>query len=121
MSSISPGGGADTRSIALADVNGDGTLDVFLGVQGGANQLLINDGTGTFTASATFPGGDNTFTTNTAAFGDVDGDGDPDLLTGNTAANILLINDGAGGEHPPRAIDTHRHPPTPTDTALTAR
>ena len=44
-----PGGGAITMSVAFADVDGDGDVDLAIGNAGTANQLLINDGTGKFT------------------------------------------------------------------------
>jgi hypothetical protein len=46
--------GRSTRSVALADVDGDGDLDAVLVASNNAgNRVLHNDGTGTFTAAAT--------------------------------------------------------------------
>ena len=82
--------------VAMGDVDGDGDLDVLIGRELKANQLLINDGAGGFSVDASFPGG--VANTHAVAMGDVDGDGDLDLLIGNFAcANELLINDGLGG------------------------
>ena len=43
-------------AIAFGDVNGDGHLDVVVGNDGAANQLLIGDGNGAF-ADQDLPGG----------------------------------------------------------------
>ncbi len=81
---------------ALADVDGDGDLDL---VVGGSNQqvrLYLNNGFGVFTdATATrMPVGRHY--TSSLMFGDVDGDGDPDLVVGNSGQNLLYLNDGTG-------------------------
>ena len=53
-----PGGDLFTTSIATADVDNDGDIDVIFGNGGRtANQLLLNNGNGTFT-NETLPGGD---------------------------------------------------------------
>ena len=41
--------GANTISVQVGDVNNDGSLDMVLGNNGGANVYLINDGHGSFT------------------------------------------------------------------------
>src|SRR5262249_12568231 len=41
-SGTAEGGGATVTSAAVADVNGDGSLDLVLGVSGGSDQLLLN-------------------------------------------------------------------------------
>lgn len=50
----------------------------------GANELWLNDGSGTFTASHIGPAGGSSDTL-TAAWADVDGDGDLDLFVGKRA------------------------------------
>ena len=102
-----------TSALAVGDVDGDGDLDLVFGngyydglqcLEGEQNRLLVNDGTGTFTdVTATQLPSDNTMT-HGVAFGDVDDDGDLDLVVANAnysggqdGQNALLLNDGAGG------------------------
>lgn len=87
-----------TYQALLFDANGDGHLDIFSANNAGQNRLALNDGSGVFTdvTTANLPvdGDDCT----AATFGDVDGDGDLDLVTlsFNAAPNRLLLNDGFG-------------------------
>eukprot|EP00900_Chrysochromulina_parva_P004319 jgi/Chrpa1/13889/Chrysochromulina_OHIO_Genome00024570-RA len=84
-----------TYSIAAADVDGDGDLDVLLGNNGGPSQVLLNAGDSTFPTSITLPGG-SAFTYSIAA-ADVDGDGDLDVLLGNAGTpSRVLLNAGGG-------------------------
>jgi len=66
---------------ALADIDGDGDSDLFVGFNGTANRLYRNDG-GTFAEVGEAWGVADARATRAAAFGDWDGDGDPDLLVG---------------------------------------
>jgi VCBS repeat protein len=106
-------------SIALGDINGDGNLDVVVAnngfLSGGqSNQLLLNDGTGHFPTTTALPGGQQPSTD--IALGDMDGDGDLDVLVANNGApNQLLLNDGAGNFSLPMPLG----PPQPSrDIAL---
>ncbi|HEV8462009.1 MAG TPA: FG-GAP-like repeat-containing protein [Gaiellaceae bacterium] len=102
-----------TWSAAAADVNGDGTVDIYennLSCCGDGThpRLLLNDGTGHFTPSPSTPQGvprdqfgqDDS---QACAFVDVDGDGHPDLVLGatdHTGPSAILKNDGAGNFTP---------------------
>lgn len=87
------------------DVDRDGDLDILVGNEnpfsrdplGGAqNRLWINDGRGHFAdeTAARLP----LVTDQTAAFafGDIDGDGDGDLVVANAGQDRILINNGRG-------------------------
>ena len=65
------------------------------GFNGAQNRLLVNQGGGTFVdATAQLPQVDDV--TSAFAAGDVDMDGDLDLLVGNGGLNRLLLNSGGG-------------------------
>ncbi len=101
-----PVDGAPTFAVELADISGNGALDIFLGrgeqFGGTVNRLYLNDGTGHFTdASDTLPS--NFDMSVDVASGDIDADGDIDIVVGNSAALFgngdavrVLRNDGTG-------------------------
>ncbi len=83
----------------LADIDRDGDLDLFVGNnQGQDDRLFLNDGRGDFTPVTTEPlvaeGGE----TKACRFGDVDYDGDMDLLVSRRQGQLdrLFLNDGEG-------------------------
>ena len=98
------GGVEETREVELADIDGDGDLDIYFSnvqiFESGANpqdRLLVNNGQGIFsdvTSSQLPQKTTNTFDTD---FLDIDGDGDLDILTGNFNGGAqVFINDGSG-------------------------
>ncbi|MGI4871713.1 MAG: FG-GAP-like repeat-containing protein, partial [Janthinobacterium lividum] len=99
-----PGVGSNSFSVAVGDVDGDGDLDM-LTANGGDNTVSVrlNDGAGNFTAPAINPNPAVGFNPKSIAVGDVDGDGDLDLLTANSGTNIVSVrlNDGTGNFTPP--------------------
>ena len=81
----------------IADLDGDTDNDIFVANALGPNLLLINNGAGTFAdeSAARLPGGSSASVH--VAVGDVDGDGDRDLVVANrNGQNQLLLNNGAG-------------------------
>ncbi|MCM4150755.1 RNA-binding protein [Arenibacter sp. N53] len=94
-------------ALSVADVNGDGNEDVFIG--GGANQagvLYLHDGKGALTPTRQKAFEKDVAMEDTAAaFLDIDGDGDMDLMVGNGGNQVgdeklykvrLYINNGKG-------------------------
>ncbi len=86
------------NGLALADVDGDGLLDLYFVNQLGANALFRNLGSGRF-ANVTAEAGvglDDRISVS-ASFADVDNDGDADLfVTTVRMGNALFRNDGDG-------------------------
>lgn len=83
MRHIQPELFATTGSLvnALADIDADGDVDIFVGFNGAPNRLYRNDG-GTFIEIGAAAGVADARATRAAAFGDWDADGDSDLLVG---------------------------------------
>jgi hypothetical protein len=93
-----------TQDVLLGDVDRDGDLDLVVANESlGPNVLLLNDGRGSFrVAPDAVPLRAAPEATRNADLGDVDADGDLDLVFGNVAfggavpQSRLLLNDGTG-------------------------
>ncbi len=81
-----------TTAVVLADVDGDDDLDAVFGDQGLANRIYLNDGAGSFPSEQIL----GFLSIRSLLAIDVENDGDPDLVFGQTGANALVLNDGAG-------------------------
>lgn len=97
------------RELVTGDFNGDGRTDIFIGdhgldvqpTMGARNVLLLSDSTGRLSDASNRLPATPDFTHSVAA-GDIDKDGDLDILVGNFVATgqekrpYFLINDGRG-------------------------
>ncbi len=91
----------NSSAAVLADVNGDGELDLLVANEGQLNKIYLADGSGGFLTGLNI--GSETDVSTSLALGDVDGDGDLDLFVGNSGlavsndlSNKLYLNDGSG-------------------------
>jgi hypothetical protein len=95
-----PAAADPTTSLALGDVDRDGDLDLVVGNLGAQCRLYLNDGTGTFTDATAARMPAIVRETRALVLGDVDRDGDLDLVLGNglTRGEVesLFLNDGTG-------------------------
>lgn len=87
-----------TYSVVLADANGDGRLDLFMADWGRPIRLFLNNGTSDpYANMAGEPLSPDAYHTMALAAGDLDGDGDVDLVAGNFLSgepNRVYLNNG---------------------------
>ncbi|MFQ5668141.1 MAG: FG-GAP repeat domain-containing protein [Candidatus Binatia bacterium] len=104
-----PYGGMPSYSLAVADLNHDGTPDIAVGDVQGLVRVLSNDGAAGFTAGKPLTAGAGLRTVITA---DLNGDGLADLATANTQADTVtvLLALPAGGFGPPSHIAVGTRP-----------
>jgi FG-GAP-like repeat len=92
-----PAGNTAPSDLATADMNGDGITDVVtLGRNPTQVTVAIGDGTGSFSARESVPLPNFASAGSVVGVGDVDQDGDTDVVVGTTGIAVLE-NDGSGG------------------------
>jgi len=96
------------KGVAVADVDGDGFLDLFISNKGGPSHLYLNRGDGTFRDVTEEAGLEETGYAMGSCFGDVNNDGLPDLYVAKGGryeieSNRLYLNASTPGH--PRFVD----------------
>ena len=107
-------GGSGASSIAVADLNGDGKLDIVVANDDSNTfTVLLGNGDGTFQPANSFASGG--YYPVSVAVADVNGDGKPDLLLANSCADStcqsngivsVLLGDGKGGFTAPQSYSS---------------
>lgn len=108
---LSLGAGAFPQSVAVADIDADGHLDIVTANGETANaSVLLGDGAGGFADTANFPIAPGP---ESMAIGDVDGDGHADIVTAGRQGDALslLSGDGSGGFSAPTLLPVGRAAP----------
>ena len=85
------------EGVSISDVNGDGLDDLYLSQPGGLpNRLFIQNGDGTCRDASAESGTDWLNQAHGSVFGDIDNDGDQDLVVGVQDGLVVMSNDGSG-------------------------
>lgn len=87
-----------THSVAWADFDNDGFVDVFIGHEYAPSKLFRNKGDGSFEDVSRAAGTDKTAFTKGAVWGDYDNDGYPDLYVSNFGAENFLYRNNRNGK-----------------------
>jgi hypothetical protein len=100
--------GTNPRSVAVADLNGDGIPDLVV-ADDDAVSVLLGNGDGTFGAPQTFAPGSSP---SSVAVADVNGDGKPDLVIANRDDNTVsvLLGNGDGTFQKPQTFAVGNSP-----------
>ncbi len=91
FSTVTPG----PFAVTVADLNGDGKMDIATANFNGSASVLLGNGDGTFKAAKTYAAGSGL---DSIAVADFNGDGEPDLVVSNyLSSNVsVLLGNGDG-------------------------
>lgn len=91
---VNYGAGEDPASVAAADLDGDGSVDLIVANNDDDNvSVLLGNGDGTFDLQVAYAVGDNP---SSVAVGDFNGDGDADIAVSNFRGDNVSVLLGAG-------------------------
>jgi hypothetical protein len=105
-------GGSDIRSVATADMNGDGLPDVVIGNYTAQTvSVLLNDSAhpGNLLPKVDYPAGGSIFD---LAIGDLNGDGKPDVVLGSLFSGVTILLGSTA--NPGQLLTPHSYPVTAT-------
>ena len=105
-------GGCGVSSLVAADVNGDGRIDVAVGLHSGTISLLLGNGDGTFKPAVSYSAGLGTGAINYLVAADLNSDGKLDLVAADPNANgfSFLFGNGDGTFQSPIEYATGARP-----------
>ena len=95
-------GGSGQAGTALADLRGNGDLDIVISNDGGSVTVLLGNGDGTFQSPSYFSAGPNVFDVQVADF---DHDGKLDIMAQNSNGFAILYGNGDGTFRSPVQYD----------------
>jgi hypothetical protein len=108
---------SESKSVAIGDLNGDGTPDLVTANWGGTNvSVLLGQGDGTFKAQVPYTVTTGNTSPYFVAIGDLNGDGKLDLVTSNYTFNqndgsvTVVLGNGDGTFGPPTTLAVDSSP-----------
>jgi hypothetical protein len=100
------GGNTIPYSVAVADLTGNGILDIIASTSSGTVDVLMGNGDGTFQAPTSYAAGGSLGAIQDMVVADVNGDGKPDIICATSNGASVLLNQGNGTFGPATTFGT---------------